>query len=106
MEHLYFIRLRTIDCMFNEYRCSADYKPRTIRNAIAPLVERVYEFKQEMSGPLFILPQWIEEQGCRKKLDEYDNVTLRIYEEKRPTIGASEAEIKVTEQLPKQRRKK
>lgn len=83
-EDLCFIRLETLDGCFSERRCARNFIPRIIKTAIAPMVERVYEFREEVNSFLYWTPRVIEDTDFRGKIDEHDNVTIRIYREQKP----------------------
>ena len=83
-QDLCFIRLETLDGCFSERRCDRQFMPMIIKTAIAPMVERVYEFREEINSFLYWTPRVIEDDDFRGKVDEHDHVTIRIYREQKP----------------------
>jgi hypothetical protein len=76
-EDLCFARLWSADGLMTEIKISKEeFRPK-FETAIAPMVKRTYEFREEMLGNLFNVP--IEVEGF--KLDQYSTVTVRTYRE-------------------------
>ena len=80
-EDLYFICIMTKDGLYREIQCDKDYKPREIKHALAPMIERKYIFNCEDRAT--ITSRWIKVND--HYLDNYDYVTMRYYEEVLPT---------------------